>query len=173
MRYDDSYEPSRAAARSAYAVLALTSIHHAYGAYVYHTPWRLHVVPVAIITAIVIAMAHGRSRRSVPSSAAWWVFAIVTLVVPILAIGAFEGFYNHALKNLLYFGGAPHDIMMTLFPPPAYEMPNDAFFEITGVLQTVPAAMSAWYLLHAILSRPRSSPAIELPKEVPWRHRME
>jgi hypothetical protein len=35
-------------------------------------------------------------------------------------------------------------VMVRLFPPPTYEMPNDAFFEITGMLQVVPAALAAW-----------------------------
>jgi hypothetical protein len=33
--------------------------------------------------------------------------------------------------------------MTRLFPPPTYELPNDAFFEITGILQVVPAALAA------------------------------
>ena len=29
-----------------------------------------------------------------------------------------------------------------MFPPPTYEMPNDAWFEISGVLQVIPAAFA-------------------------------
>jgi hypothetical protein len=36
--------------------------------------------------------------------------------------------------------------MARLFPPPTYEMPNDAFFEVTGILQVVPAALAAWHV---------------------------
>ena len=43
---------------AALGTLALTALHHAYGAYAYGTPWRLHVVPVAAGTgAVVIAAA--------------------------------------------------------------------------------------------------------------------
>jgi hypothetical protein len=52
-------------------------------------------------------------------------------------IGAYEGIYNHILKNILYYGGAEPHVLSALFPPPKYEMPNDAGFEITGVLQGV------------------------------------
>src|SRR5688572_5776450 len=41
-------------ARHASAVLLITSIHHAYGAYVYDTPWRYHAVIVAGVTAPLI-----------------------------------------------------------------------------------------------------------------------
>jgi peroxiredoxin len=36
--------------------------------------------------------------------------------------------------------------MNRLFPPPTYEMPNDAFFEITGVAQAVLGGIAAWHL---------------------------
>jgi len=71
-------------------------------------------------------------------------------------IGTFEGLYNHVVKNLLYFGGAPSALMLRLFPAPTYEMPNDVFFEITGVLQVVPAALAAWYL-YRMTQRPRKA----------------
>ena len=37
-----------------------------------------------------------------------------------------------------YFAGASPVVMARLFPPPTFEMPNDAFFEITGIHQDVP-----------------------------------
>jgi len=36
--------------------------------------------------------------------------------------------------------------MTRLFPPPAYEMPNNVLFEITGVMQVVPGFMTGYYL---------------------------
>jgi hypothetical protein len=49
----------------------------------------------------------------------------------------FEGGFNHAIKLLLFFGGAAPETMQRLFPPPTYEMPSDVLFEVTGVLQFV------------------------------------
>jgi hypothetical protein len=43
--------------------------------------------------------------------------------------------------------------LVRLFPPPKYELPNDAFFEITGVLQVVPAALAAAKLYRLARSR--------------------
>jgi hypothetical protein len=130
-------------------VLVITSIHHAYGAYVYNTPWRYHAVLVAGATAPLIfgALAVVRSRPSgLLRVLAQGLFILATLGVAVLMIGMFEGLYNHVVKNLLYFGGASSALMTRLFPAPTYELPNDAFFEITGILQVVPAALAAWYL---------------------------
>ncbi len=142
------------------AVLLLTSAHHVYGAYLYHTPWRVHVAYVSAATAAVIA-ASLLIIRSHPHDAAgriaFWLFASVTIALPIVGIGLFEGAYNHVLKDALYVGGASPALMHRLFPPPAYELPNDALFEISGVLQVLPAAVSGWYLYRLLRSRPAGS----------------
>ena len=41
--------------------------------------------------------------------------------------------------------------MRRLFPPPTYEMPNNAFFEVTGVLQIVPG-IAIGYCLYRFLA---------------------
>ncbi|HYT88197.1 MAG TPA: hypothetical protein VEL76_05720, partial [Gemmataceae bacterium] len=149
------------AARYALIGLLLTSVHHAYGAYIYATPWRYHAVLISGATALVIlgSLARLRARPSNRSGTlALWVFVLTTLVVPVLAFGVFEGFYNHLVKNVLYFGGLSTTQMARLFPPPTYEMPNDAFFEITGILQVVPAALAAWQLYRVVRRRRLGSP---------------
>lgn len=141
---------------SALAALMLTTVHHVYGAYVYDTPWRLHAAHVSALVAVAIAgsrLVLRRSRGNLTGRIAFGVFALLTLVVPVLLIGIFEGAYNHVLKNALYFAGASPALMGRLFPPPTYELPNDAFFEITGVLQVVPTALAAWYLYRATHQR--------------------
>jgi hypothetical protein len=60
------------------------------------------------------------------------------------------------LKNALYFGGASPDLMNYLFPPPAYELPSDAFFEISGVMQVVPSSLAAWSLYRVRQYRARA-----------------
>jgi hypothetical protein len=64
------------------------------------------------------------------------------------------------LKNALYFGGAPLSLMTQMFPPPAYELPSNAFFEITGMLQVVPASLAGWSLYRLI--RLRRAPSITM-----------
>jgi hypothetical protein len=125
------------AGSAALILLALTTVHHAYGAVVFATPWRLHVLvivlPVAI--AIIVALRQGatmpnRSARRVSTILA----ALLILLVPVAAIGLFEGGYNHVLKNLVYFVSGEAEAR-ALFPPPLYEMPHDLFFEATGIAQ--------------------------------------
>jgi hypothetical protein len=133
----------------ALAVLLLTTVHHVYGAYVYDTPWRLHVGFVSGFAAAAIVGALLIIRRGVDdvfSEIAFWIFVSVTLVFPVLLIGAFEGGYNHVLKDTLYFAGAPWSLMNRLFPPPTYELPDNLFFEMTGVMQLVPGSLTGWFL---------------------------
>lgn len=127
----------------ALAVLALTSLHHVYGAFRYQTPFRLHVVLIAAAVAglIIAGKRLFLRRQSFPRLLA---FAAATLIFPVAGIGVFEGAYNHFAKNALYFAGLSRERMLTLFPPPRYELPNDFWFELSGVLQIVPAAMAAY-----------------------------
>lgn len=118
-------------------LLALTSIHHAYGATAFGTPWRLHVLyvvaPVAALIAILLSAAwyapSGRSARLLT-----WAAAIVVCVVPIVLVGYVEGGYNHVVKNIAYRLAGP-DTFAAIFPNPPYEKPNDLFFEATGIAQ--------------------------------------
>jgi hypothetical protein len=142
--------------RYALAVLLLTSVHHAYGAFAYHTLWRLDAVFIsalaasAIISSLIVVQ---RNADETVREIAFWVFTAVLLVVPVALIGVFEGAYNHALKDALYFAGASSTLMNRLFPPPTYELPNDVFFEATGVMQAVLGSITAWLLYRLVRSR--------------------
>ncbi|HET7187890.1 MAG TPA: hypothetical protein VFI52_07035 [Gemmatimonadaceae bacterium] len=139
--------------RQALIGLSLTAVHHAYGAYVYRTPWRYHVLLIAIPAAALIVGSQAVVRadpRGMKGAIARWTFLVTTVVVPVLSFGVFEGLYNHVVKNALYFTGTATTMMMRLFPPPSYEMPNNLFFEITGMLQVVPAALIVRHLVRMI-----------------------
>lgn len=138
---------------SAVAVMLLTTVHHSYGAIIYNTPWRHHVAIVGVVTVLVLfasLLVHRSLAASLGGRIAFWLFAIVTLLIPVLGIGMYEGGYNHGLKDILYFSGASTELMNRLFPAPTYEMPNDSFFEITGVLQFPLALFTSWELVKAI-----------------------
>ena len=134
---------------AAVSVLALTVVHHVYGAMLYHTPWRLHVAVAAPIAglAIVRALYLGGSRRGTPSGARWtWIAVAMVLILPVGLIGLVEGGYNHLVKNLVYLGWG-ETVARTLFPPPAYEMPHDLLFEASGIAQLPLALVAAWLTL--------------------------
>jgi hypothetical protein len=131
----------------------LTSVHHVYGAIHYRTPWRLHVLPISIPVLLAIyALLFVSARRS-PDRAgriALGAALVLTMIVPVAVFGLFEGVYNHGLKDLLFFAGLPRSLMVILFPPPTYEMPNDLFFELSGLLQiaTIPPMVSSAHELY-------------------------
>lgn len=127
-------------------LMVLTSVHHAYGAMIYHTPWRLHIlfisVPVIVATLLMNRLAL-TSYRSL-----WtWGYGVLIFTASVLLIGSYEGLYNHLLKNVLYFGGLSAGSMAVLFPPGMYELPNDVFFEITGMLQGIVVIPLAIYFM--------------------------
>jgi hypothetical protein len=62
-------------------------------------------------------------------------YITISTAVFALLVGMYEGLYNHVLKNLLYFGGMDHALWRQFFPAPLYEVPDNWFFEITGIIQ--------------------------------------
>jgi hypothetical protein len=158
MNSRESAPTLRAAKRatlSAAAIFAVTTVHHVYGAHIYNTPWRVHAAVVGGLATALIATSLWLLRRH-SGVVAFWTFILVTLLVPFLAFGVFEGAYNHVLKDALYFAHSSPRLMMRLFPPPAYEMPNNAFFEITGVIQVIPGFMTGYYLYLFVRDRQKA-----------------
>ncbi|MBT1699252.1 hypothetical protein KK083_20310 [Fulvivirgaceae bacterium PWU4] len=118
------------------ALMVLTSIHHIYGAVIYSTPWRLHVIflsaPVLVATIILEYLLKKNDNKVL-----FWLYAFIVLIPSLSLIGLFEGIYNHILKDIMFYAGFSEETMLSMFPPPTYEMPNDFLFEFTGVLQGV------------------------------------
>jgi hypothetical protein len=157
-------EPSKRAAallRRALATLVLFAAHHAYGAMRYDTPWRNHAGVVAFFVGLAILAAYGAYRWR-PRALLGGIFAGLVVVVPVVLVGAVEGGYNHAFKVAVWALGAPRDVLESLFPPPTYELPNDVWFEASGVLQAVVAAsagVAALRFVRAMLPSCRRSAA--------------
>ena len=121
------------------ALMIVTSIHHVYGAVVYHTPWRLHILMVSI-PVIIFTLAGSKFliKREIPGkNLLLWFYWSIILIFSIMLIGGYEGVYNHALKNVFFFLGASEAIFDKMFPPSMYVMPNNFLFELTGVMQAV------------------------------------
>lgn len=165
-------EPLSRVSRYAYGILLLTSAHHAYGAYIYASPWRLHVVALAAAAAILIGASAGLYRRygGAVRTIALWLFAAAAFVFPFAMIGFFEGGYNHALKNALYFGGASPELLQRLFPAPTYELPDSVIFELTGIAQLLLAVPGAIHLYTLVSESPGDPAASEAPAVGPRQH---
>ncbi|HTN63034.1 MAG TPA: hypothetical protein VL147_16050, partial [Devosia sp.] len=136
---------------AALAELALTTIHHVYGAVAFATVWRFEVVAYSAGVAVLIlalSFIADRHRRALAGQVAFWLNALVITVFPVLGIGMAEGGYNHIVKNIVYFGGEGA-LYRQMFPAPTYEIPSDWFFEISGILQFPLALVIAWLMLSA------------------------
>jgi hypothetical protein len=149
-------------------VLFLTTLHHVYGAILYDTPERYHAVAIAAGAFLVMAGGRWSSRRwprhpQVPRCGCprtferrrigWWLSWGTNAGVCVLLFGAVEGFYNHVVKVTLYLAGLSEEALRVLYPDPTYELPNDVIFELTGVLQVVPAGVAAYYLIRVLRER--------------------
>ncbi len=137
---------ARALLAAALVTLGATAAHHVYGGVRYATPWRIHGAAVAVVIALgafALFSAYQRRPDTPLGRAVGWTLALFVFVFVVLITGAFEGLYNHVLKNILFLGGAPRPLLLRLFPPPTYELPNDVGFELSGVAQAIPAAFAA------------------------------
>jgi len=126
-------------------VYTLTAFHHYYGARLYGTPWRAHVVLVGgicLLICFLLILLYRRYQKN------WLIHIYITIAMLLfgVGIGLFEGLYNHIIKDLLYFSGLNKDSWRTLFPAPAYEIPENFVFECTGMLQFPVAAVQSYYL---------------------------
>jgi hypothetical protein len=119
------------------ALMIITSIHHVYGAVVYHTPWRLHILMVSIpVIIFTLVGSHFLTKREfLGKNLLLVLYWSIILIFSIILIGGYEGVYNHALKNVFFFSGASETILDKMFPPSMYVMPNNFLFELTGVMQ--------------------------------------
>ncbi len=132
------------------ALMLLTSIHHLYGAYLYDTPWRLHVLAFSIP---VIVLNWYTIKRFQGNKIVFYVFLLTNFTISISLIGMVEGGYNHLVKNVLFYIGTSPDVMTRLFPPPTYVMPNDFIFEFTGILQALILIPLLYYFVRLIQSQ--------------------
>ena len=137
-----------------HALMILTSIHHIYGAIIYQTTWRFHTLFISVPAIIFIALLSPflLNRPSLKRSLLFWIYCLIIVLVSIGLIGCYEGIYNHLVKDLLFYSGVDRAILLQLFPPPTYEMPNDFFFEFTGVLQAILAVILIIYFIRLMKS---------------------
>lgn len=134
-------------------VMAMTSLHHIYGAIVYDTPYRLHIVFIAVpFAAVIVALlSFSASRRGAAASRiAAWIAGVSILVFAVAMIGVFEGGYNHTIKDFVYFVLGEDVARGLCGAQSTCQMPDSFLFEASGIAQfvlAIPAAVWAWQLL--------------------------
>lgn len=119
-----------------------TLAHHVYGGLAYRAPERL-VIALIITIALGATLALLRRYWIQRSRNSLALFAGIVLIVWVLVLGVFEGGYNHAYKDVLFLAGVSPVVALKFHPnlmPGHYIYPpNNALFEITGVLQLLAA----------------------------------
>lgn len=123
------------------SLVALTGIHHIYGAIIYKTPWRLHTLFINIPFFLLVYFSffiRKKTKSRLLVKLLKHSTAMTVIILWVFWVGLFEGVYNHILKNIVFFSGLSRSILLTLYPSEIYEMPNDFFFEFTGIIQVVP-----------------------------------
>jgi hypothetical protein len=124
----------------------ISSIHHWYGAIAYDTPWRAsvaHWIMTLVLVVYSLLYVYWRNLNNVVGQICIWLF-LLSAVIFQAGFVTFECVYSHVLKNILFFGGASEVLLKTLFPAPAYHLPNNVFFEVTGNLQLI-GFVAVWY----------------------------
>ncbi|CAD5294059.1 conserved membrane hypothetical protein [Imperialibacter sp. 89] len=134
---------------SVLTVYFTTAGHHIYGAILYSTPWRTHIATsglfwLGLSIALIVAYKAWNRRLIL------WLFTATTGFFFVGAIGLYEGFYNHMVKNIVYFAGVPEATLLIYYPPPKYELPNDWLFEVTGVLTFLVCTWCARQLINFV-----------------------
>ena len=135
----------------------ISSLHHWYGAITYDTPWRIDVacwIMGIVLVVYSLLYVYWRNPDHVTGKICIWLF-LVSAVIFQAGFVTFECVYSHVLKNILFFGGASNTLLNTLFPSPAYHLPDNVFFEVTGILQLT-GFVAVWYGYRVFSNRPRN-----------------
>ena len=133
----------------------VSSGHHWYGAIAYETPWRWIVsrwIPAVVAVVLLTLYLHWKHQATAVGRLAAW-FVLVCGGFFWAGFTLFECGYSHVLKNILFYGGASRATLEFLFPAPAYHLPDNVIFEITGLLQLV-GFWAAWMAYRVFKERP-------------------
>lgn len=133
----------------------ISSVHHWYGAVEYNTPWRISVsywIMGSILLVYSLLYVYWKNLGNIIGKSAIWLFLFIAVIFQAGFI-MFESVYSHVLKNILYFSDVPQSILEKLYPAPAYHLPDNLFFELTGLLQLV-GFVAVWYAYRVFHNRP-------------------
>ena len=135
-----SEEYSRKLIHAITLIAILTWVHHIYGGLIYDTPYR--IIAPSISLPILLSGTFYLQYLLIKKGNTLLKRLYMTIVCGlwILSISLVEGFYNHVLKNVLFFSGVTYEKLSVMFPPEFgelsfFELPSDIFFEVTGIVQ--------------------------------------
>ena len=157
MKLEDSVQSKKLifkAVISACIAGLVSSGHHWYGAIVYDTPWRAGVsywILGVVLIIYSLLYIYWKFSDKIAGKVALWIFFFGAVVFQ-TGFTLFECVYSHVLKNILYFGGVSQSILEKLYPSPAYHLPDNLFFEFTGLLQLV-GFVAVWFAYRFFLDR--------------------
>jgi hypothetical protein len=150
------------------AAYSLTTIHHIYGGLVDGAPNRLRV-PVIMAIPSLVALGSLRRYKRTGSKAALATSTTVAVLAWVVLSGLLHGGYAHAYKDILFLVNGPPELYYPLNPDEHYP-PDDIFFEISGVLETVTAYFIAFFTYRLIRDRQqRGHPASAQGQAIPSR----
>jgi len=132
----------------------ISSIHHWYGAIVYDTPWRAGVsywIMGSVFIVYSLLYIYWKNTDNIFGRVAMRAFLFFAVIFQTGFI-IFECVYSHVLKNIFYFGGVPQSILDKLYPAPAYHLPDNVLFELTGLLQLV-GFVAVWFAYRVFKDR--------------------
>ena len=133
----------------------VSSFHHWYGAVEYNTPWRISVsywIMGSVLLVYSLLYVYRKNVGDIAGKIALWLFYFSAVIFQAGFI-MFECVYSHVFKNILFFSGVPQSILEKLYPAPAYHLPDNLFFEFTGLLQIV-GFVAVWYAYRVFQNRP-------------------
>ena len=134
----------------------ISSLHHWYGAIAYNTPWRVGVsywIMGLIFVVYSMLYLYWKHADKFAGKIAMWIFFLFAVIFQTGFI-LFECVYSHILKNIFYFSGMSQSTLERLYPVPAYHLPDNLFFELTGLLQLV-GFMAVWFAYRIFKDWPR------------------
>ncbi len=113
------------------ALFATTFLHHVYGGFRYKSDKRvkLSFIFVALFALTVLFYRMGRRHPW-----AQHIYKGIAWVAWVGVVGVFEGGYSHLVKVVLWLAKVPPAKLEKLFPPNEYVLPDDIFFEASGIL---------------------------------------
>ncbi len=129
------------AALTILAAYALTTVHHIFGGLVDGADDRL-VIPGVLAPLMVIAMVSLYALGRNGSVGALITVGVVALLW-VLLLGLFHGGYAHLYKDIVFLVDGPPSLYYPLNPSEHYP-PDNIFFEVTGVLDLLAAAVMAY-----------------------------